>query len=73
MTVSETEERAWSCGQGRVRVGVRKRFFSAGALGMEQAPQGSGHSPKLLEFKEYLDNALRHRVFVVMHGARNWI
>ena len=29
---------------------------------MEQAAQGSGHSPELLEFKEYLNSALRHRV-----------
>lgn len=28
----------------------------------EQASQGSGHSPKLLEFQEHLDTALRHRV-----------
>ena len=31
-------------------------------VGMEQAAQGSGHSPELLEFKECLDAALRHRV-----------
>jgi len=27
---------------------------------MEQAAQGSGHSPDLLEFREHLDSALRH-------------
>lgn len=30
---------------------------------MEQAPQGIGHSSKLLEFKKHLDNALRHTVW----------
>jgi len=30
--------------------------------GMEQAAQGSGHSPELLEFKEHLNTILRHRV-----------
>jgi len=29
---------------------------------MEQAAQGSGHGPKLPEFKEHLDTALRHKV-----------
>ncbi len=28
----------------------------------EQTPWGSGHGPKLPEFKESLDSALRHRV-----------
>ena len=31
---------------------------------MEQAAQGSGHSPELLELKEYLYRALRHRFWV---------
>ena len=31
------------------------------AVSVEQAAQGSGHSPKLLEFKEHLDNTLRCR------------
>lgn len=29
---------------------------------MEQAAQGSSQSPELPEFKDYLDNALRHRI-----------
>lgn len=29
---------------------------------MERAAPGSSHSPKKLEFKKYLHNALRHRV-----------
>ena len=32
------------------------------AVGMEQAAHGSGQGAKLLEFREHLDNALRHRV-----------
>lgn len=32
---------------------------------LEQTPQSSGHSPRLLEFKECLDNALRHKVWVL--------
>lgn len=41
---------------------------------MERAPQGSGHSPKLTEFKECLDNILRHRVWIlgVLCGASSW-
>jgi len=27
---------------------------------MEQAPQGSGHIPKLPQFKKHLDNILRY-------------
>jgi len=29
---------------------------------MEQAAQGTGHGPKLLEFKEHLDNTLRYLI-----------
>ena len=38
-------------------------------VGMEQAAQGSGHSPTLLEFKEHLDKALRHRVWILGGGV----
>ena len=34
------------------------------------APQDSGHSPELPEFKKHLDSALRDRVWVVLCGAR---
>ena len=37
--------------------GVHQRM-----VGMEQPAQGSGHGPELLESKECLDSALRHRV-----------
>ena len=33
-----------------------------GGWPLEQAPQGSGHGIKLLEFKKSLDNVLKHRV-----------
>jgi len=36
---------------------------------MEQAAQDSGHGHKLLELKEHLDNALRHRVIL---GGTMW-
>jgi len=32
-------------------------------VGMEQVPQGSGHSLKLPELRQHWDNALRHRVW----------
>jgi len=32
---------------------------------MEQAVQGSGHSPKLMEFKKHLDNAVSHRIWIL--------
>jgi len=37
---------------------------------LEQTPQSSGHSPRLLEFKECLDNALRHRIWAL--GGSLW-
>ena len=46
--------------QGRVRLGIRKKFFARECLGM--ATDSPGHRPKLQEFKEHLDNAFKHRV-----------
>ena len=43
---------------GRVRLGVRKRFFTKGGQLTEQV---SGHNPKLSDFKKHLDNALRYK------------
>lgn len=43
-------------------VAASKRFFIRGWSAAEQAAQGSEHSPKLPEFRESLDNALRYRV-----------
>ena len=31
---------------------VRERFFTRGSSGVEQAPQGSGHGPKLPQVQE---------------------
>jgi len=68
VTVTGPEGMAWSC-QGRAR----------GVLGKGSPPEdgergtggpGSGQSPELLEFREYLGNALRHRVWVL--GGPVW-
>ena len=37
---------------------------------MEQPAQGSGHGSKMLEFKEYVNNNLRHRVWLL--SGRVW-
>ena len=37
---------------------------------MEQAVEGRGHSPELTEFRESLDTALRHRVWIL--GGPVW-
>mgnify|MGYP001856029944 FL=1 len=37
---------------------------------MEQAAQGTGHGPKLLGFNEHLNNAYRHRDFIL--GGLVW-
>ena len=39
-----------------------KGSSTKGGHALEQAPYGSGHGPKLLEFKKHLDSALRHRI-----------
>jgi len=44
------------------KTGYQEKVLHQRAVGMEQAPQGSGHGPKLLESKEHLDRALRHMV-----------
>lgn len=33
-----------------------------GGQALEQSPQGNGHGLRMLEFKNTLDNALRHRI-----------
>ena len=43
----------------------RKRFFPREWWGMEQAPKGSGHGLKTLMFKEHLDIAFRHEVWIL--------
>lgn len=48
--------------QGMIGSGCQEKVLHQRVVGMEQAPQGSEHDPKLAEFKEHLDNTLRHRV-----------
>lgn len=44
-------------GQERVRLGIRKRFFTRSMVGL---PTELVMALNLLEFKKLLDNALRH-------------
>lgn len=54
------ELKAYS-GEGQIGYWEKVHHCEGGqALG--QAPQGSGHGPRLLELKKNLDSALRHRV-----------
>ena len=61
MTATGPEGTAWSCVRGGAAGGEGKGLHQR-VVGMERAAQGSGHSPELLELKECLDSALRHRV-----------
>lgn len=58
---------------GSVRLDIRKMVISERVVG-PQACLDSGHSPKLSEFKKYLDNAIRHKVsfWVILCGAQGW-
>ena len=50
-------------GQGKVRLSVRKRFFTKGVVGhRDRLPREVVKALNLSEFKERLDNALRHMV-----------
>jgi len=46
--------------------------FSPRVVGMEQAAQGSGHSPELMELRENCNTALSHRVWMVLCRAKSW-
>ena len=48
--------------QGRGSWGLGTGSAPQGGRALEQAAQGSGHGPRLPEFKDHLDNTLRHRV-----------
>ncbi|KAJ7409572.1 hypothetical protein BTVI_56099 [Pitangus sulphuratus] len=49
--------------QGIFRLDIRKKaLYLESDWALEQAPQGSGHSTKLTEFKKRLDDILRHMV-----------
>jgi len=45
-----------------VWAGHQEKVLPQRAVGMEQTAQSNGHGPELLEFRERLDSALRHRV-----------
>lgn len=45
-----------------ISVGYQEKILQR-VLGMVQVPQGSGHSPKLSEFKKFSDSALRQIVW----------
>jgi len=47
---------------GRGRWGLGKGSSPEGGGALEQAAHGRGHGPKLLEFEEHLNTALRHTV-----------
>jgi len=59
--VTGSEVIAWRCLRGGSD-GYEEKVLHQRVLGMEQDPQGSGHSPKLPEFRVLLDNAVRYRV-----------
>ena len=52
------------------RAGGKGRALHQRAVGMEQPAQGSGHGPKLPEFKKCLDSTLRCRVQIL--GGAVW-
>ena len=70
----------WDWGNGLelhqewLRLGVGKMFFTRGLSGPRTGSQGSGHSPRLVEIKEHLASALRHRVWIWMflRGTGSW-
>lgn len=50
-------------GQGRVRLGVRERVCTQRVVGhWDRLPRAVVMALNLLEFKEHLDDALRHMV-----------
>ena len=55
--------------QGRVWLRIGKRLSARKWLGTEKVPQGSGHGLRLLELKEHLGSALRHRVWLLDGAA----
>lgn len=55
----ESKGMAWSCVRGESVWGLGKGSSSESGRALGQA---LGHTPKLLELKKHLDNALRHRL-----------
>jgi len=46
--------------QGKVRWGWGKGSSPEGDQALAQTPQGSSHSPRLMQFKKHLDSTFRH-------------
>jgi len=59
--VTGPEGTAWSCVKGGLGGGLGQGLHQR-LVGMERAAQGSRHSPELMEFKEHLNNTLRHNI-----------
>ena len=69
MTAAGPKGMAWSCAREEA-AGGQGQVIHQRAVGVEQAVQGSGHSPKLPEFEEHLDSTLRHWVRTL--GGPEW-
>lgn len=65
MTAMGSEGTAWSCNRWGLWWGLGKGSSPESGKELEQAPNSSGHCPKLTEFWEHLDNALRHKVWLL--------
>ena len=61
VTATGPEGTAWRCVRGGLGGGLGKESAAEGG-GHGTGCPGQWHSPKLPEFSEHLDNALRHRV-----------
>ena len=72
MTAAGPAGTAWRCVRGGSGWVLGKGSSPIGWLGMEQTHQGSDHSPTLLEFKEHLDNTLRHWVCILGGCVWSW-
>ena len=69
MTAAGPKGMAWSCAREEA-AGGQGQVIHQRAVGVEQAVQGGGHSPKLPEFEEHLDSTLRHWVRTL--GGPEW-
>jgi len=72
VTATGPEGTACSCVRGGSGWVLGKGYSPETVWALAQAPQGSGHCPKLLEFKKQLDNALRHMVLFLYGPVWSW-
>lgn len=70
VTATRPEGMAWSCLRRKSGWGSGKEPSPEGDQALARDPQGTGHGPRLTEFKE--DSALGHKVFVDLCRARSW-